>query len=148
MNQISLSDEHQDRFDVPKSFKELWDMLSFKAKHQTAIRALQFDTHSGVLLVGPPGVGKTFNVGRMCQHLGVALTVVRGPEIMKSYVGGSEAELKRIFSTFETSLCSSSLSVLLFDEVVSAALSVVNLGCAAHLILSSPCHSGFHRHEI
>ena len=53
----------------------------------------------GMLLYGPPGCGKSYVAARLSAGLSRRPpTVVSGPEIMDKFVGGSEAQLRTIFT--------------------------------------------------
>jgi vesicle-fusing ATPase len=53
----------------------------------------------GLLLYGPPGCGKSYLAARLSKGLSRRpVTVVSGPEIMDKYIGGSEAQLRKLFT--------------------------------------------------
>jgi transitional endoplasmic reticulum ATPase len=56
------------------------------------------DAPKGVLLVGPPGTGKTFFVRALAFETGFNAVMLRAENILSKYVGESEAKLKQFFA--------------------------------------------------
>ena len=72
----------------------------------------------GVLLFGPPGCGKTFLARVVASTSGAHFISVKGPELMRSRVGASEAQLRTLFDRArENAPC-----VLFFDEIDAFAM--------------------------
>ncbi|GHO66242.1 hypothetical protein KSC_051340 [Ktedonobacter sp. SOSP1-52] len=55
------------------------------------------DVPKGVLLVGPPGTGKTYFVRALAKEVGFNAVMLRTENILSKYVGESENKLKRFF---------------------------------------------------
>ena len=79
----------------------------------TPLRAGSSDAPKGVLLVGPPGTGKTMFVRAMAGAAGFNAVALRPENILGRYVGQSEAALKR-FLAFVRALTP---VIIFFDEV-------------------------------
>ncbi|KAI0988150.1 hypothetical protein GJ496_000118 [Pomphorhynchus laevis] len=68
---------------------------------------------SGILLVGPPGCGKTLLGKAVANELSVNFLAVNGPELLNMYVGESERSVRRLFqeaSNFKP-------CIIFFDEI-------------------------------
>lgn len=65
-------------FQVNATLKE---MLQLPLLYSSTLHSLGVSCPRGVLLLGPPGVGKTQLVGRVVGEVGASLVVVRGPEV-------------------------------------------------------------------
>lgn len=64
---------------------------------------------SGILLYGPPGTGKTLVAKAVATECNIPFLSVKGPELLGSYVGESEANVRGIFaSAREAALASGS----------------------------------------
>ncbi|CAF1474100.1 unnamed protein product, partial [Didymodactylos carnosus] len=72
---------------------------------------------TGVLLYGPPGVGKTLLAKGVATELSLNFLSVRGPELLNMYVGQSEQNIRDLFHHARLA----SPCVLFFDELDSLA---------------------------
>lgn len=75
------------------------------------LRAHNLEPRHRVLLLGPPGNGKTSLAEAIATELAVPLFSVRYESVIASYLGETEARLDRLFSEVRTHSC-----VLFFDE--------------------------------
>eukprot|EP01031_Cornospumella_fuschlensis_P029336 gene29336-35414_t len=92
--------------------KELRDLLDLPLAHPHLFPP-QAPRRRGVLLYGPPGTGKTLVAKALATESGRAFLSVKGPELLDSYVGESEGNVRKIFAQ------ASSLapSLLFLDEI-------------------------------
>jgi peroxin-1 len=52
---------------------------------------------TGILLIGPPGCGKTFTAASIQKQFNINFFSIKGPEILNKYIGASEAAVRDIF---------------------------------------------------
>jgi len=72
---------------------------------------------SGILMHGPPGVGKTLIAKAVATEANMSFISVKGPELLNMYVGQSEENVREIFTrAAEAEPC-----VVFFDELDSLA---------------------------
>uniref|UniRef100_A0A336LXY7 Peroxisomal ATPase PEX1 n=1 Tax=Culicoides sonorensis TaxID=179676 RepID=A0A336LXY7_CULSO len=71
----------------------------------------------GILLYGPPGVGKTFFVKQIAKTWSLRMISVKGPELLAKFIGQSEENVRNLFQKARAARpC-----VLFFDEFDSLA---------------------------
>lgn len=75
------------------------------------LRSHNLEPRHRVLLVGPPGNGKTSLAEALAAELAVPLLVVRYEAVIASYLGETAVKLSRLFEHVRTRRC-----VLFFDE--------------------------------
>jgi hypothetical protein len=75
------------------------------------LRAHNLEPRNRVLLVGPPGNGKTSLAEALAQELGSPMLVVRYESIIGSYLGETAVRLAKLFAQARAQRC-----VLFFDE--------------------------------
>jgi transitional endoplasmic reticulum ATPase len=73
------------------------EMVELPLKHPELFEKLGIDPPKGVLLHGPPGVGKTLIARAVANESQAYFITLNGPEIMSKYYGESEQRLRSIF---------------------------------------------------
>ncbi|XP_051833222.1 ribosome biogenesis protein SPATA5L1 [Antechinus flavipes] len=76
----------------------LRELLSLPHLHPRALAALGVSVPRGLLLVGPPGVGKTQLVRAVAREARARLLAVSGPELQGSRPGETEENVRRVFA--------------------------------------------------
>ena len=82
--------------------------------HAKLFEGLGLPSSSGVLLVGPPGCGKTLVAKAIANEAGINFISVKGPELLNMYVGESERAVRGVFQRAKNS----APCVIFFDEVI------------------------------
>jgi AAA+ superfamily predicted ATPase len=99
---------------------EIMDAIELPLKHPKLFPSS--GGRSGILLYGPPGTGKTLIAKAVATECGLPFLSVKGPELLGSYVGESEANVRAIFAAARQSQGrTTAASVLFFDELDSLA---------------------------
>lgn len=76
---------------------------------------------SGILLYGPPGTGKTLIAKAVATECGLPFISVKGPELLGSYVGESEGNIRSTFESARKAALEGNGAILFFDEIDSLA---------------------------
>lgn len=98
--------------------KEIMDAIELPLQHPELFQGTR---RSGILLYGPPGTGKTLVAKAVATECGLPFFSVKGPELLGSYVGESEANVRQIFASARDAAVMSKAAVLFFDELDSLA---------------------------
>jgi SpoVK/Ycf46/Vps4 family AAA+-type ATPase len=96
---------------LPSVVRRAVDELIEEQQRADVLRAHGLEPRHRVLLVGPPGTGKTTLAEAIAEGAGLPLFVVRYEAMIGSYLGETAARLKRVFDYARTTPC-----VLFFDE--------------------------------
>jgi len=99
--------------------KAMREIVELPLRHPELFSRLGVEPHSGVLLYGPPGCGKTLLARALAAECGANMILVRGPEILSKWVGESEKAIREIFRKAKAS----APCVVIFDELDSLAKS-------------------------
>jgi len=97
----------------------LMDMLTMPTKYAILIDRAPVRGHRGLMLVGPPGCGKTMLVHAAATETKGLLRflTVKGPELLSKYIGASEAGVRQVFER----AAAAAPSVVFFDELEALA---------------------------
>ena len=89
------------------------EIVELPLRHPELFSRLGVEPHSGVLLYGPPGCGKTLIAKVLANESDANMYLINGPEIMNKYYGETEARLREIFKEAKDN----SPSIIFIDEI-------------------------------
>jgi len=93
--------------------KAMREIVELPLKHPELFARLGIEPHSGILLYGPPGCGKTLLAKVIASETEANMFSINGPEIMNKYYGETEAKLRDIFKEAKDN----SPSIIFIDEI-------------------------------
>lgn len=92
---------------------ELKTAILAPVKYAKQCEIFNFTKPPGILMVGPPGCGKTLLAKAIAKESGVNFISVKGPELLNMYVGESERAVRSLFQRARNS----KPCVIFFDEI-------------------------------
>ena len=110
---------HESRLTNP-SLISLYNTLKLRVYHNNAFTQLGVQCARGVLLYGPPGVGKTYSVNTVCSLLNLQIISVNGSMLINSQNqhGNNQSPMQVIFDNAIYQLSTSVAGVVIFiDEL-------------------------------
>ncbi|MBS1267447.1 MAG: VCP-like ATPase [Nitrosopumilus sp.] len=98
---------------LQEKVKAMREIVELPLKHPELFTRLGIEPHSGILLHGPPGCGKTLLAKVLASESEANMFSINGPEIMNKYYGETEAKLRDIFKEAKDN----SPSIIFIDEI-------------------------------
>jgi transitional endoplasmic reticulum ATPase len=79
------------------SLEFIREMVLWPLQHVDTLAKMGISHVGGVLLTGPPAVGKTLMARSLAKESGFNVIEIRGPELISKYVGESERNVREVF---------------------------------------------------
>ncbi len=102
---------------LEEEIQRIREMVELPMQHPEIFQTLGIDPPKGVLLLGPPGCGKTLLARAVANESDANFFSINGPEIISKFYGESEARLREIFQHAQQN----APSIILIDELDSIA---------------------------
>lgn len=77
--------------------QKIRELVELPLRHPELFKRLGIEPPKGIMLYGPPGVGKTLLAKAVANETESYFTSINGPEIMSKFYGESEQRLREIF---------------------------------------------------
>jgi len=97
--------------------QQLREAVEWPLKYPELFETMGIRPPRGILLFGPPGVGKTLLAKAAATESGANFIAVRGPEVLSKWVGESEKAIRQIFRRARQV----APTIIFFDEIDSIA---------------------------
>jgi transitional endoplasmic reticulum ATPase len=98
---------------MKEQLKRLREIVELPMRHPEVFARLGIEPHSGILMYGSPGCGKTLIAKALASESEANFFIINGPEIMNKYYGETEARLRDIFKEARES----APSIIFIDEI-------------------------------
>jgi len=108
---------YEDLGGLEEEIQRIREMAELPMRHPEIFQRLGIDPPKGVLLLGPPGCGKTLLARAVANESDASFFSINGPEIISKFYGESEARLREIFQQAQQN----APSIILIDELDSIA---------------------------
>ncbi len=108
---------YEDLGGLEEEIQRIREMVELPMRHPEIFQTLGIDPPKGVLLLGPPGCGKTLLARAVANESDANFSSINGPEIISKFYGESEAKLREIFQQAHQN----APSIILIDELDSIA---------------------------
>ncbi|MEM4237549.1 MAG: CDC48 family AAA ATPase [Candidatus Nitrosocaldaceae archaeon] len=89
------------------------ETVELPLRYPELFQKLGIEPHTGILLYGPPGCGKTLIAKAIANETEARFYSINGPEIMNKYYGETEARLREIFKEAKEN----APSIIFIDEI-------------------------------
>ncbi len=104
---------YEDIGGLHEEIQRIREMVELPLRHPELFQRLGIEPPKGVLLMGPPGCGKTLLAKAVANESDANFFSINGPEIMSKFYGESEARLREIFQKAQES----SPGIIFIDEI-------------------------------
>ncbi len=108
---------YEDLGGLEEEIQRIREMVELPMRHPEIFQTLGIDPPKGVLLLGPPGCGKTLLAKAVANESNATFSSINGPEIISKFYGESEEKLREIFHQAHQN----APSIILIDELDSIA---------------------------
>lgn len=106
-----LPQKRLDNLILPQAVKDICQGMIDEQLRSEVLQSYGLEPRNKILLIGPPGNGKTSLAEAMAEALMVPLLTVRYESIVGAYLGETASKLAKLFEAAKTKKC-----VLFFDE--------------------------------
>ncbi len=96
---------------MPQALKDRLESILLEYKQQSRLKAHGMQHRRKILLIGPPGTGKTMTAKMLAHELNLPLHTIQVDRLITKFMGETSAKLRQIFD-----LIQSEHGVYLFDE--------------------------------
>ncbi|KAI9247418.1 P-loop containing nucleoside triphosphate hydrolase protein [Phascolomyces articulosus] len=105
---------------LEKAYDKLIEIVSYPLLYKDWIEKIGIECPKGILLYGPPGVGKTFLVSSVARACNAEMFSLSGSEVYGAYMGESEEKLRAKFKQAQEAAVKKDTPVILFMDEIDA----------------------------